>query len=754
MMQGRRQWHSFGVSLLSVLGLFQQVLEVTAHVNTNPPPLLHLNDGRPHAGNRVHASEADQSDSFPVDTSTGTSFTTGIRRMEQNNGDDDGNNANALCSEFLFDFLEGTTSAEDSCDGLKNAYTAAGCSDDTKSYNQNNDNDDYFVDFSSHACCAILKDHYSEYCRSDFEFSNLHLLSAMVVLLIAECAKNAIHRMKYVNFIPEAGICILVGMLGGVVAHLMPNSNIDDMSFDSDLFMSVLLPPIIFDAALSVSKTQFKRRRTAIACFAILGTLVSTGVTGAIVYSASHFTEEAFPVLDSLVFGALISSIDPVAILSILSSLGLTQGDTVYILVLGESLLNDGVAVTVFKTLVGRLDGQTNDGSTSVSEVLGIIADFIINMVGSVSIALVCGILSWLFFYFLKKTLTPAMEVGSVFIWALVPFYVSEAFNWSGIVSLVVMGCFVDVYIASPKEYKGGVPPGVAAEGTGDYVIMEGQSVAPSITPIRGTKRMRLSPEAEKHVRFFAHVTAQLAENAIFAYLGLFLFSSKYDWDPALIFIGILSCLASRAIMVVVMSQFIILIYKMRGYSSKPEASGRDSPISALNETIANDDDEVFNMESMCTTMWTPETTRYMSKTAAALRKPKTQAVLWLAGLRGAVSLSLVENIPMHNALTGGGCSNKALLKGMTSATIIFTTFALGGASYYLLPLLGFGPDLKDNDEAATEKDDIELSSRKPPGLEGFQVDTDNAHRQIKTCVSELSAEPLPPSSSRPQNFL
>jgi len=313
----------------------------------------------------------------------------------------------------------------------------------------------------------------------------------------------------------------------------------------------------------------------------------------------------------------------------------------------------------------------------------------------------------------------------------------------------------VDIYIASPKEYKGGVPPGVATEGIGDYVNMDGQSIAPSITPIRGTSRMRLSPEAEKHVRFFAHVTAQLAENAIFAYLGLFLFSSKYDWNPALISIGILSCLASRAVMVVFMSQFIILIYKMRGYSSKPEASGRDSPASALNESIATDDDEVFNMESMCVTMWNHETTRYMSRTAAALRNPKTQAVLWLAGLRGAVSLSLVENIPMHNALTGEGSKNKALLKGMTSATIIFTTFALGGASYYLLPMLGFGPDLKDNDdEAAPEKDDIELSSRKPPGLEGFQVDTDNAHRQLKTCVSELSAEPSPPSSSRPPNFL
>jgi len=746
-MRGCRQCRSLGAwaPLLFVLALVQQV-EVTAHVSTSTPPRLDFNDG-PHAGDRVHARVANRSDSFPVDIA--------FRRMGQNNADDDaqvdddGNNNNALCSKFLFNFLEGTTNADDTCDGLKNAYTAAGCSDDDESYNEKNDNDDYFVKFSAHGCCRVLQAHYTEYCRSDYVFSNLHLLFAMIVLLMSECAKNVIHRMKYVNFIPEAGICILVGTLGGMVAHLVPNSSIDDLSFDSDLFMSVLLPPIIFDAALSVSKTQFKRRRTAIACFAILGTLVSTAVTAAIVYSASQFTEEAFPALDSLVFGALISSIDPVAILSILSNLSLTQADTVYILVLGESLLNDGIAVTVFQTLVGRFDGKTNDGSTSVSEVLGIIADFVINMVGSISIGLICGILAWIFFYLLKKTLSPAMEVGSVFIWALVPFYVSEALNWSGIVSLVVMGCFMDIYIASPKEYKGGVHPGAATgfcnatEGFGDYVNMDDQSVAQSITPIRGTSRMRLSPEAEKHVRFFAHVTAQLSESAIFAYLGLFLFSQNYDWDPSLISIGILSCLASRAIMVILMSQFILLIYKMRGYSSKPtwresEAHGRNSPASTLNESTATED--VYNVQEQ-ESMWEHETT-YMSKTAAALRNPKTQVVLWLAGLRGAVSLSLVENIPMHNTLTGEGCQNKALIKGMTSAAIIFTTFALGGASHFILPILGFGPDLKDNDEAAPDNNDIELSSRKPPGLEGFQVETAaDAHRQLN--ASELSAGPI-----------
>ena len=76
-----------------------------------------------------------------------------------------------------------------------------------------------------------------------------------------------------------------------------------------------------------------------------------------------------------------ISSIDPVAILSVLTSLNLSQTDTIFILVFGESLLNDGIAITVFKTLVARFDGKTNDGSTSVDEVLGALADFFLAMV-------------------------------------------------------------------------------------------------------------------------------------------------------------------------------------------------------------------------------------------------------------------------------------------------------------------------------------------------------------------------------------
>ena len=123
--------------------------------------------------------------------------------------------------------------------------------------------------------------------------------------------------------------------------------------------------------------------------FAFLGTLFSSFVTGAATYyAARYFGDESLSVLDSLVFGCLISSIDPVAILSVLTSLKMSETDTIYILVFGESLLNDGIAITLFKSLVQQYDSSS---TISVDDVLGSIADFLINACGSCLIGLGCG---------------------------------------------------------------------------------------------------------------------------------------------------------------------------------------------------------------------------------------------------------------------------------------------------------------------------------------------------------------------------
>jgi NhaP-type Na+/H+ or K+/H+ antiporter len=68
------------------------------------------------------------------------------------------------------------------------------------------------------------------------------------------------------------------------------------------------------------------------------------------------------------------------------------------------------------------------------------------------------------------------------------------------------------------------------------------------------------------------------------------------------------------------------------------------------------------------------------------------QLALWFAGLRGAMSFALVEHIPLYDAETGEGTRLKPELKAMTSASIMFTVFILGGTTFYIMEYLGVSP--------------------------------------------------------------
>jgi hypothetical protein len=81
------------------------------------------------------------------------------------------------------------------------------------------------------------------------------------------------------------------------------------------------------------------------------------------------------------------------------------------------------------------------------------------------------------------------------------------------------------------------------------------------------------------------------------------------------------------------------------------------------------------------------------SNEAGVVIDRKMQLVLWFAGLRGAMSFALVEHIPQYDAVTGEGTRLKSELKAMTSASIIFTVFVLGGGTFYMMEALGLTPN-------------------------------------------------------------
>lgn len=627
--------------------------------------------------------------------------------------DDDTFQADELCSNYLFSFLEGITDAKDNCEGIQNAYVAAYCHV-TQDYvaDADDDHDDYFVNYEHFSCCESLKSHYDSYCSEGEFITNTHLLLIASVLLLCEMAKSLI-KSRNIHWLPEAGGCMIVGTIVGALAHWTPNVNLDGVSFSEELFLCVLLPPIIFEAALSVNKREFRRRRMAIFMFAVVGTILSTFMSGFIVHYASYYIKSAttIPLLDSLIFGALISSIDPVAILSVLTSLKLTEEDTVFIMVFGESLLNDGVAITLFNALVSHY----NAGKVDVDEIFGTIADFLIIGFASIAIGLICGFMALIYFWLLRKKLNAPMEVASFFLWAGIPYYICDLAHMSGIVAIVTVGFFMDIYITTPKHRVQilshgrnlkGLPLNSAALSpvTGNHYVdfgetnpcqvdggmgipgnpensPSGKSIY-SIRSIRSFKSLRtlnmrellfreerfqLSREADKHVRFVAHLLAQLSENCIFVYLGLFLFSKNYDWEWPLLGVSIVACVVSRALMVLIICGLIwyINIFRQRCGCYRPKNHSYD-----------------FDRPQV-------------SRTAAALQDRHIQFVLVLSGLRGAVSLSLVESVPIYNAVTMRGTEYKGVMKAMTSASIIFTIFVFGGSAYYILRNL----DIRSADE-------------------------------------------------------
>jgi NhaP-type Na+/H+ and K+/H+ antiporters len=613
--------------------------------------------------------------------------------------------ADNLCYEYLLSFLEGTTDAKDNCDGIKNAYTAAFCEE--ANTDNDDDHDDYFVKYNHFSCCKSLKSHFNAYCNKSKVYASRHLLIGAVILLLCEVTKNMI-RLQKLHWIPELGGCIIVGLAVGAICHMTPDVQIDNYSFDEVLFLHILLPPILFNAALSIDKRQFCRFRLAIFMMSIVGTMMSIFMTGFMVYVASHNIESvsSLPLLDSLLFGALISSTDPAAILSVLSNLQLSENDAAFILVLGESLLNDSVAISFFNAFVSHYNYEGNDSDEFFDNIL----KFLYAGLGSIAIGISCGVLAFLYFWLFHKKMNSCMEVACFFLWAGLPYYASEEMGMSGIISIVTIGFIMDMYLVSGETSKGsslnniviineqvlpcnGVPQTITCQGSNSITASHLQTCSSSMSEesTRQTPDLRqlqhkrekilLSPTAGENVRFVSQLLAQLSENCIFVYLGLFLYSENYEWQIPLILVSIFSCLLSRATMVVLVCNLVWYINKFRrraGCCYKPKPS---SISSALNGHLPH---------------------RSNSRTASVLQNTHIQTLLVVSGLRGAVSFSLVESLPIYNLVTNEGTKYKGILKAMASSSILFTLFVMGGSSFYILKHLG----IKPFDELARDQND------------------------------------------------
>ena len=181
--------------------------------------------------------------------------------------------------------------------------------------------------------------------------------------------------------IPYTVILVLIGaFLQWPSEQLAAFEPLQHFELTPDIILFIFLPALIFEAGLGIHARQLAKDIAPILMLAIPALLISTFIVG---YGVSLIT--GLPFLIALVFGALISATDPVAVIALFKELGAPRRLT--ILVEGESLFNDATAIVLFNLILGLF----LYGGFSVADTPSIILDFGIVFLGGALLGVATG---------------------------------------------------------------------------------------------------------------------------------------------------------------------------------------------------------------------------------------------------------------------------------------------------------------------------------------------------------------------------
>jgi CPA1 family monovalent cation:H+ antiporter len=168
---------------------------------------------------------------------------------------------------------------------------------------------------------------------------------------------------------------------------------LDDIDFNQ-MLMRGMLSLLLFAAALHVDLGGLWRHKWTIGALSTVGVIISTAIVGVSTWAAFHLLGIALPLMDAMVFGALISPTDPVAVVGLLRELHAPANLEAQIA--GESLFNDGIGVVVFLALLS-MAGTPGAGEAHVAMRPAALALFFVREVaGGVLLGLAAGYVSYL----------------------------------------------------------------------------------------------------------------------------------------------------------------------------------------------------------------------------------------------------------------------------------------------------------------------------------------------------------------------
>lgn len=218
----------------------------------------------------------------------------------------------------------------------------------------------------------------------------------------------------------------------------------------SGILLHGMLSFLLFAGAMHIDLGELKKSRVVVAVLATVGVVIATLVTGTLVWYTAQNLGFPFPYIDALLFGALISPTDPVAVLSILRETGISK--TLRVKVASESLLNDGVGVVVFLVILGASATAKVSGNINAYDILMLLAW---QGAGGIALGLALG---WLTYQLLHTIDDYKVEVLLTLALAAGGYSLAEYVDVSAPIAMVVAGLVLgnhsDSFGLAPKVRK------------------------------------------------------------------------------------------------------------------------------------------------------------------------------------------------------------------------------------------------------------------------------------------------------------
>ncbi|KAI9104953.1 Sodium/hydrogen exchanger family-domain-containing protein [Phlyctochytrium arcticum] len=325
----------------------------------------------------------------------------------------------------------------------------------------------------------------------------------MLTLIVVAMNINVFLQKHKFHYLGETAVYILLGL---VVAMGWTAISYDEQNkaiqLSSKFFYMVLLPPIIFEGGFALQRVSFFQNILTITVLAFFGALYSTFVTSVLMYFFSKLISP-WSFIESLVFGSLISSTDPVTVLSLLPS---NVDRRLYMIIFGESALNDAVSIILYKFFTSLADPKMRLGpGTFVVAVLASGGVFLGSSLIGVAFGMALAKIT-------KHVKVDAHEAGTyemtmVLIFAYSSYLLADLLSLTGIISVFFTGITMAHYAYN-----------------------------------------NLSPATATSLKSTLRMIGFMCECFIFLYLGLGLlsFGGKTTYSPMFVFFACISILVAR----------------------------------------------------------------------------------------------------------------------------------------------------------------------------------------------------------------